>query len=173
MGRRGFPPKPRALRIIEGNPGRRPLNDDEPWYPDVLPAKPTTISAKASPIWDEKIDQMANVGVLREVDGRALWHLCEDEALLSEAYRGLWKLVRSVDKQAKKENRTLPAGPLMAVFGMKGGRQTMAAMRDLSARVIVQRREFGLTPSARTRIQIDSASGGQGGMDSLEAKLCG
>ncbi len=30
MGQRGPAPKPTALRILEGNPGKRPLNASEP-----------------------------------------------------------------------------------------------------------------------------------------------
>jgi hypothetical protein len=55
-------------------------------------------------------------------------------------------------------------------MGMKQGRLAMASIRDLAGRVIVERREFGLTPSSRSRIE---AAPDAAGMDSLEQKLCG
>ena len=39
-----------------------------------------------------------------------------------------------------------------SLLGMKQGRLAMAAIRDLAARVIIERREFGLTPSSRSRV---------------------
>jgi hypothetical protein len=45
----------------------------------------------------------------------------------------------------------------------------MNAIRDLGARVLIERREFGLTPSSRTRISTQ----GEGSIDPLEMKLCG
>ena len=60
----------------------------------------------------------------------------------------------------------------MALLSMQNGRLVMAAIRDLAARTIVERREFGLTPSSRTRIAA-AAELGVGAIDSLELKLCG
>jgi phage terminase small subunit len=103
------------------------------------------------------------------VDQRALWQLSEDEALLSEAYAGLWKTTKALEQKAKKEGKELPGGALFALVSMTSGRLAMNAIRDLAARVLIERREFGLTPSSRTRISASTDSP----MDSLEMKLCG
>jgi YaaC-like Protein len=84
-----------------------------------------------------------NGGILRSVDRRALWHLCEDEALIAEAYAGIWKTVRALKKKAKTEGKELPAGAVMSMLSMTSGRMAMSAVRDLSTRAIIQRREFG------------------------------
>jgi hypothetical protein len=65
---------------------------------------------------------------------------------------------------------------LMAVLGSKNGRMTFNVLRDLAQRATINRREFGLTPAARTRIQADISSGGPVGptgtaWERIESKL--
>ena len=175
MGSRGPAPKPTEVRKLEGLVAHRPLPQKEPQYPAGLPLKPKRMSPAARRIWDELVDEMAGAYVLRSVDQRALWHLCEDEVLISEAYAGIWKMVGALKKKAAAEGKELPAGAVMSMLSMTSGRMAMSAIRDLSVRAIIQRREFGLTPSSRSRVEaldMPFRSGTQGG-DPLEMKLCG
>jgi phage terminase small subunit len=169
MGLRGPAPKPTGVRVLEGCRAHRPLPENEPQYPAGIPAKPKRMSRPAQRVWEELVVEMAPANVLRSVDQRALWQLAEDEALLSEAYAGLWRMIRAVEDKAKKEGKELPGGALFALVSMTSGRLAMNAIRDLAARVLIERREFGLTPSSRTRI----STAGDGSMDALEMKLCG
>lgn len=177
MGSRGPAPKPSELRKLEGMAGHRPLPANEPQYPLGLPAKPKRMSPGARKIWDKLVDEMAGAYILRSVDQRALWHLCEDEAFLDEAYAGVWKMVNALKRKAKKENKDLPAGAVMALLTMTSGRMAMGVIRDLSIRAVIQRREFGLTPSSRSRVEALEGAGLRGsvaaGGDPLEMKLCG
>ena len=169
MGLRGPAPKPTGVRVLEGCRAHRPLPENEPQYPPGIPFKPKRISRQARVVWDELVAEMAPANVLRNVDQRALWQLAEDESLLAEAYSGLWKMVKALQDKAKSEGKELPGGPLFALVSMTSGRLAMNAIRDLGARVLLERREFGLTPSSRTRINTL----GETSMDSLEMKLCG
>ena len=169
MGLRGPAPKPTGVRVLEGCRAHRPLPENEPQYPAGVPPKPKKMSRMAQRVWAELVVEMAPANVLRSVDQRALWQLSEDEALLSEAYAGLWKMISAVQEKAKKEGKDLPGGALFALVSMTSGRLAMNTIRDLGARVLIERREFGLTPSSRTRISTP----GEGSMDSLEMKLCG
>lgn len=159
---RGRLPKPVGERELDGNPGRRPL-PKEPEYERALPVKPAKMSAAAKRIWNELVPEMYGGRVLRKVDRRALFQLAEDEALLEAAYAGVWKMQRALKGQAKKEGKPLPARPLFALLGMKPGRLAMSCLRDLAARVIIERREFGLTPSSRARLDV----GGHGLADPI------
>jgi phage terminase small subunit len=170
MGLRGPAPKPTALRKFEGNPSKRPLPQNEPQYPPGTPAKPKKISRAASPVWDELVEQMAPAAILRRVDRNALWQLAEDEAILASAYEGIWSMAAAIKREAKAQGKRLDQGEIMALLSMKNGRMAMSAIGHIAARVIVERREFGLTPSSRSR--IDAAADG-GAMDALEMKLCG
>ena len=170
MGLRGPAPKPTALRRLEGNPAKRALPQREPQYEPGLPEKPKRMSPQARRIWDELVDEMAGAAVLRRVDRRALWQLAEDEALIAEAYAGLWQMVGALKKKAAEEGKTLPAGALMGLLTMTNGKSAMRAIRELSMRLILERREFGLTPSSRSRIETAVEAGA---IDTLELKLCG
>lgn len=170
MGIRGPAPKPSGIRRIEGNPAHRPLPLNEPQYRPGLPTKPKKISTAASGVWDELVEEMASAAILRRVDARALWQLSEDEALLANAYQGIWSMAAAIKREAKAQGKRLQHGEIMVLLTMKNGRMAMNAIGNLAARVVIQRREFGLTPSSRTR--IDTASDG-GAMDALEMKLCG
>jgi len=175
MGARGPIPTPTALKALDGNPGRRPL-PKELNFPAGTPAKPKKISRQASAIWDEMVTEMAPAKILRTVDQRALWQLSEDEALIEEAYSGIWRATQALKAEAKAKGQTLPGGALFALLQMKAGRMAMNSINHLANRVIVQRREFGLTPSARARFDADNLGLGApklGADDPLELKLCG
>ena len=85
------------------------------------------MSRRAAKIWHELMAEMAPASILRRVDARALWQLAEDEALMVEAYAGIWKMMRALEKKARDERQTLPAGALFSLLGMKQGRLAMAA----------------------------------------------
>ena len=78
----GRPRKPTKLKILEGNPGRRPLNTSEPEYAPTIP-KPSDLTPMASQWWDLVVPQLVRVGLAQSVDGPSL-------ALLAEDFSG-WK----------------------------------------------------------------------------------
>jgi len=174
VGLRGPIPKPTGIKVIEGNPGRRPL-PREPNFAAGIPARPKKISRQARVVWNNLVAELAPSGILRIADQRALWQLAEDEALLAEAYAGIWKTIHALEIEAKSKGQTLPGGAAFALLSMKSGRMAMNSIGHLAARTITERREFGLTPSARTRFDADSlgAAGERGSMDPLEMSLCG
>jgi phage terminase small subunit len=68
------PAKPTALKIIQGNPGKRPLNRHEP-KPAPRCARPKFLNGRAARIWDEYAPELERIGVLTAVDGHlfAAW----------------------------------------------------------------------------------------------------
>jgi phage terminase small subunit len=172
MGQRGPAPKPTALRRLEGNLARRPLPENEPKYQPGIPDRPRHLSRRGRRVWDELVDEMALTGMLCKVDGRALWQLAEDECLLQAAYTGIWTLVAQIEKTERETGKKAAGGPVFALLNQSSGRLAMAAIRNLANRVIIERREFGLTPSSRCRVE-GSGEGTVGPLDALEMKLCG
>jgi hypothetical protein len=79
-------------------------------------------------------------------------------------------MAKALKDEAASQGKQLPAGEMMALLTMKAGRLAMGSIRDLGARVIVERREFGLTPASRSRIAME---GNLGDIDPIEAALCG
>ena len=51
MGRRGPPPKPTRIRLLQGNPSKRPINKREPKPPDGSPRCPAWLSPEAKRTW--------------------------------------------------------------------------------------------------------------------------
>ena len=67
---RGGPPKPVAIRELEGNPGKRPI----PKVPEptgAAPERPDWLSADAARAWDENATELENLGLLTGLDGAA------------------------------------------------------------------------------------------------------
>ncbi|SRR5216684_4312685 len=172
MGLRGAQPKPAGIRRLEGNLSRRPIPEEAPYVPGI-PDKPENLSPRGSAIWDELVEQIAASGVFCISDQHALAMLAEDQALLNEAYVGIWSIMAALEKQAKTEGKVLHGGPFLTFIGTMNGRRAMTGLNDLAARLLVERREFGLTPSARTRIKAGDAGIGPIALDSIERKLCG
>ncbi len=95
--------------------------------------------------------------------------LCEDIAMLETLRKGLEQMAREIAKQAKKQGKSVVGGPMVHLSRTIEGRRTLATIRELTAQVIVQRREFGLTPASNSRV----AGTASGLIDPLEAALCG
>ena len=72
MGVRGPVPTPTKIRMLNGNPSRRPLPANEPQFASGIPDRPYGMSAAARKQWDALVGEMASSGVLRRVDGGAL-----------------------------------------------------------------------------------------------------
>lgn len=154
---------------MEGNLSRRPLPTAEPTYVAGVPNKPPGMSAAAKRVWDGLVSEMAPSGVLRRVDGYALAQLCEDQAYLDELRTGLAKMTRELQKKARKEKKSLPGNAAVAITRTSEGRRTIATIRELSGQIILQRREFGLTPASNSRVE---ATYGTPSMSPIEAALC-
>src|SRR3990167_8908338 len=89
MGRRGPAPKPSRLRVIEGNPGKRPLQKNEPRPRPVRPTRPEWLSAEAKREWSRLAGELERLGLLTVVDRAALAGLCQAWARAAEAERVL------------------------------------------------------------------------------------
>jgi hypothetical protein len=53
MGRRGPRPEPSSLKLLKGNPGKRPLNEREPKPPAGAPEAPAHLDEEARREWIE------------------------------------------------------------------------------------------------------------------------
>jgi serine/threonine protein kinase len=160
---RGRLPKPNAQRIREGMRGHRPLRN-EPNHAAGSPTRPKGMSAAAARIWNRLVETMDPL-ILRQTDQDALMALCEDEALLAQSYSGLWKMAKAIEKKAAAEGRPLVAGPVAALLTLPQGRFALAAIRDVAHRLIIERREFGLSPSARCRLDAGSVANIEDALD--------
>ncbi len=79
----GRKPKPTVLKVLEGNPGKRPLNEAEP-VPDGLPVKPDDLSGYAVEVWHRLIKVMPP-GIYTGAESDVLARYCRACDLSKEA----------------------------------------------------------------------------------------
>lgn len=73
----GRPPKPTALKLLQGNPGKRKLNDQEP-SPFVGAVAPGYVLADPLILaeWNTEAPRLERLGILTEIDADPLGRLC-------------------------------------------------------------------------------------------------
>ena len=133
----GRRPKPTALKILEGNPGHRPLNTQEPLPTSGIPPMPEGLSKKAKREWEKVVPLLTSMKVLTEADGEALSRYCEACALAKEANQEIDKYGLTVQGATG-----LKKNPAVAVY--------MEAVRTMRAFMS----EFGMTPASRSRLKV-------------------
>jgi P27 family predicted phage terminase small subunit len=137
----GRPPTPTALRLIEGNRGKRaaPKGEPDPQYLDDL-AAPAHLSPMAAQVWHELAPKLRRARLLTELDTIALEQLCVAAAQhrLATGHTGDDKLI-----MRNAETGSLSPSPWVII-------QSMAFKR---AKVLCD--AFGMTPAARTRVLIN------------------
>lgn len=143
MGRRGPAPKPTALKKAAGNPGKRQLNDGEPVPPAGLIEPPDWLGESGRAIWDQLAPTMVVMQTLTTADVLPFARYCELFARWLELRELMWKN-KSVYpvKDQKGQVRYVAEHPWSV------------ELRRLTAQLLQLEREFGLTPSARSRIQV-------------------
>lgn len=144
---RGRKPKPTHLKEVAGNPGKRPLNKDEPQPEGELFEPPADLPDIGKVLWTQAIAD-APPGLLRRLDSRILFAWCMAAALHSQAAHEVATLGALVKT---KRNKELIQNPYLAVMN----RQAQIMLRAAA--------EMGFTPSSRSR--VSTAPRGAGSAD--------
>ena len=85
MATKGRKPKPTALKLLEGNPGKRPLNVDEPKPKKQAPSCPSWLEPEAKKEWKRMAKTLESIGILTEIDKAAFSGYCQAYARWREA----------------------------------------------------------------------------------------
>ena len=142
MSRRPGPaPTPTTLKLLRGNPGRRPINDKEPQPEQGIPTRPGWLTTEAKAEWNRITAELESLGVLTIVDRGALAAYCQAWGDLVEARKLVNEL--GANKLVIGNNGTVYPHPYLK----------MAA--DAEKRFVSLAQEFGLTPAARTRVRVE------------------
>jgi phage terminase small subunit len=72
----GRRPKPTVLKLVQGNPGKRPLNKNEP-KPTAGCSKPKFLKGRAARIWNEYAPELERLGLLTSVDAPMFAAWCQ------------------------------------------------------------------------------------------------
>ena len=141
---RGRKPVPTPLRVVRGNPGKRPLPQNEPVPPAGEMLCPAWVQGRAKDIWHELRPVLEGMRVLTLADAAMFAVLCETQAEFIEARldvreRGTEVEQRRFDKHGN-EFTVLEQNPSVKIAS------------DAGKRVKALMVEFGLSPSSRTRV---------------------
>jgi P27 family predicted phage terminase small subunit len=134
----GVLPKPTQLKILNGNPGGRPLNKKEPSPTKGIPSSPAVLKGQAKEEWKRITTELDKLGLLAKVDRSSLLIYCQ-------AVGDVWELTKKMEGQPfviEKGNNCAQANPLMAL---------RARAMD---QVFKYSQMFGLNPASRSRIQL-------------------
>lgn len=135
---KGRKPKPTHLKLLEGNPGRRPINGAEPQPTAGPPSCPAHLNPSGKAEWKRLARELQAIGILTQIDRGVLAGYCQSWGRWVEAERKL--------KESPALIRT-PAGyvqlsPWLTIANRE---------RELMLRFMA---ELGLTPSSRTRLNV-------------------
>src|SRR5262245_59243797 len=133
---RGRRPKPTRLKVLAGNPGKRPLNESEPRPEPVVPERPLELGEVARREWDRLAAELGTLRITTNLDRGALAAYCGAYALWAEAMEAIQKYGSMIKS---------PSGfPVQSPYLAIANRQTEIMMRIAA--------EFGTTPASRSRI---------------------
>jgi P27 family predicted phage terminase small subunit len=88
---RGRRPTPTRLKLLTGNPGKRPLNPDEPRPEVAAPECPQELGPVARQEWDRLVEELVALGLLTNLDRAALAAYCGAYALWADATTNIEK----------------------------------------------------------------------------------
>lgn len=138
MAKTGRKPKPTHLKLLQGNPGGRPLNKQEPKPGATTLACPTWLHPYAKQEWKRIAADLKRSQLLTKVDRQMLAGYCQAYARWREAEKAIAKhgmiftTVNGYIQQRPEVSIANTALKEMRVFGA----------------------EFGMTPSARSGIHV-------------------
>ena len=146
-------PKPTALKLISGNPGKRKLNKKEPKPKRVIPACPAYLSNEGKVAWGRLCVLLDRMGVLTEADSLALERLCdcyteilECRALIERDGRTYSSVTTRTTSEEGEETTVEEVKSLLKA------NPAVAMMADADRRFKSYLIEFGLTPAARSKV---------------------
>jgi P27 family predicted phage terminase small subunit len=136
MAKRGVAPQPTQLKLLRGNPGRRPLNAAEPKPRRTRPKMPDWLDDEAKSKWRALAPELFGLGLLTIVDGDALAAYCQACAEFKIATETL----RTEGRTFRTDNGYIVPHPA----AVQQARATKT-IKEFSA-------HFGLDPSGRSKL---------------------
>lgn len=153
---RGRKPKPTHLKLVTGNPGRRPLNADEPHPQIALPTVPEHLTDEAKVEWGRVANELYELGLLTRIDRAVLAAYCQTYADWCDAERQLAKYGRVIKSPVKTVTRRKRDGT--EVTETSGGypmQSPFLAIRNKALELMGKFAvEFGMSASSRGRVSV-------------------
>ena len=148
---KGRKPVPTYLKVVRGNPGKRKLPVDEPVPARDLPDVPPHLCDDAKVEWGRVSSELYRMGLLTGVDRAALAAYCQSYGRWARAEVALAKM---------SEKDLLTGGLLIKTSNGNAIQNPLVGIANKAASDMVRyAAEFGMTPSARTRVKAGEGEG--------------
>lgn len=157
-GTRGPLPKPHALKVLEGNAGKRPLDLAAGVNPRIeVPSPPKHLGKEAAKEWKRITPLLEELGLISGLDRAALALYCQAAGRLAELETAFNAKVKLIEKGGKDyADAVYEASYSVTPSGY--------AQQSVIVQLIGKHREqlnrylmhFGLSPAARGRVQASN-----------------
>lgn len=149
----GRKPKPTYLKVVTGNPGKRALPTAEAKVAPALPSPPPHLADEAKVEWGRVSEELYKIGLLSGVDRAALAAYCQ-------AYARWVQAERAIAEMAKRDQLT--GGLMIKTTNGNAIQNPLVGTANKAAADMVRfAAEFGMTPSARSRINATPPGEGE------------
>jgi P27 family predicted phage terminase small subunit len=135
-------PTPTVLKLIQGNPGKRAINKNEPKPERGIPRRPAHLDAKGKVAWKNLCKTLDKMGVLTLADSYALEILCS-----------IYARIRDLQKALKVHGSTTYTAVNNAGDEMHKSMPEVQQLEKAESLFRSYITEFGLTPSSRTKLE--------------------
>jgi len=133
------PAKPTALRVLEGNRGKRPLPKNEPKPRPVIPKPPPYLSAVALARWKELLPELEIMGTLTIVDGDMFAGYCM-------AYADVVELTADIEEYGRSYE--------VGTNGAQSARPEIAMLNRAKDDLRRFGAELGIGAASRTKVEV-------------------
>jgi P27 family predicted phage terminase small subunit len=180
----GRKPKPTNLKILQGNPGKRKIPENEPKPAKTMPKCPPHLDKIAKKEWRRFSTVLERLGLITEIDGSAFAAYCDQYSRWVQINKDLRtntdqlrtqrealsiaiELEIDPEKKAEiiKQLSRLPASAILVhdysidengIEHLKISQNPLVVMaRQTLQQIRAFCTEFGMTPSSRGRIHLD------------------
>lgn len=145
-------PTPTSLKVLRGNPGQRPINEEEPRPPTADVAPPPRLTGEALAKWQEIAPLLASMGVFTQADRGVIERYC----LMHEQWL---HVVKHVQENGMTQLTQTGYSQLTAEGSL---------FKSLPAELMRIEAQFGMTAAARSTMKVSNAPTAE---DPLEAYI--
>ncbi len=149
---KGRKPKPSHLKVISGNPGKRPIPENpQPKTLSLDEKPPNWIGKYGQELWEARAPELIELGILTKADRPMFEILCCTWNMFREALE-----IMNREGLSVKDERGLPRkNPIWTLYN--------SAAKDFSKLA----QEFGMTPVSRQRLDVRASVQGENPWDRL------
>ena len=139
MSKPGPIPKPTKLKILEGNPGCRKLNDAEPPELKGWPDPPDCLNAVAMVEWNRLCRELTDMGIMSRAYRSSIAARCMAWARFEQ----LCRQYDQVGNLSKTPNGHVQPSAIVS------------QLNQVDGQIRAWDSEFGLTPAAKSRVTVN------------------